>query len=328
MVRKLNRDTPFRTTCPPPADHLPTPAKAILSSVKPSYRQIADLFGLPIPDEAALPPEDDILSLRRRIGQTGQESRDMGFGAMVAGRYEEAVEHFKRAVEQDGPDSAEAKISLGEALEAMGHAPQALRQFLEAQRAHASDRNPYLALADLYRRHGRFKQSIENLHRAVEATPDDAYCHFKLAEALDQSGHPTHALAAIQGAIAVEPTDAFYHYWMGNLLIRLNRYDQALAALQAAIELSPGDDHFFVRAAVAFWGAGKRAEAIRALRLATDLAPDNASHQVALAMLLERDGQLVEASEARANLGELDRYDQDTVSRLEIELDEAESAKP
>ncbi|MCW5944126.1 MAG: tetratricopeptide repeat protein [Fimbriimonadaceae bacterium] len=291
--------------------------------MKPSFRQIADLFGIPIPEHAS-EPSDDIVTVKGRLGRTAEESRAFGNMLMLEGKTELAIEHFRRAVEQEGEQSLAAKLDLGGAYEYVDMMPQALRQYRAALKVHADSVDPYVALSDFYKRHGRMRSAIGRIEEAIRLQPKNAFLHSKLAEDLREIGEREMALIAIQGAVSVAPEDAFYHFWMGDLLIELGRFAEALDALRAAIELSPGDDHYYLRAAVAFWSVGKRPEAIRAIRLAADLEPDKPSYQGILAELLERTGQHDEAAIIRKT--PLDRYDREVVRRFLEEIGRAAAA--
>jgi tetratricopeptide (TPR) repeat protein len=100
----------------------------------------------------------------------------------------------------------------------------------------------------------------------------------------------------------------------------MERYDEALEYLRAAIELSPGDDYLYLRATVAFWCAERRVESIKALRLASELDPEKHLYHGLLGILLEETGQIEEAALESGRAQKMDRYDEDTMSRLLSEM--------
>jgi tetratricopeptide (TPR) repeat protein len=283
-------------------------------NMSPSYRQIAELFGL-------TPPEADdqpILSAKLK-GNTAEESSALGGQSLSEGHFDKAIEHFKRAIEQGGEDPGRF-LDLGGAYEAADMAPQALRQFLKALRNKQDALEPHLGIAELYKREGRWRDSIAEIEEALNREPDNPYYQHKLAEMYRESRYRDRALEAIQRAVASAPADSFYHYWMGDLLIEMGRYGEALEAFRAAVELSPGDDYLYVRSAVAFWLAGKRPEAIKAIRLASDLDPENHLHHGLLWSLLKQNGQVEEAEAEFKRASKMDDYDKDKMGRLLREM--------
>jgi tetratricopeptide (TPR) repeat protein len=199
-------------------------------------------------------------------------------------------------------------------------APQALQQYLEALRVRSGAPEPHLAISQLYKRDGRWKDSIAELEVALKAEPNNAFYQMKVAELYRDTGYREQALIAIQAAVAENPSDSFYHYFMGDLLLEMERYKPALDAFRAAVELSPGDDHLFLRASIAFWRLKKPVEAIKSVRLASDLDPDKNIYYGVLELLLNESGQFDEAILEQKRAENMDRYDREQLRRLSLEF--------
>jgi len=282
----------------------------------PSFRAIADLFEVPLSDDALEFDEEE----RPKLGRTAEESDSLGRACLSDGDYRKAIEHFQRACTQRDPGDIRSQVELAGALDYADQAPQALRQYQRALQVQRDAIEPTLGISDVLRRYGRFRESIDHVREAIAKEPSNPYLHLKLAETLRDAGHPKEAFVAAQGAVTAKPDDAFYHYWIGDLLISLARFDEALDSLRAAIELSPGDDFLYLRACVAFWGAGKKAEAIKALRLASDLDPEKNLYHGLLGVLLEETGQKEESKLESDRADKMDRYDHDSLGRLLDEM--------
>jgi tetratricopeptide (TPR) repeat protein len=280
----------------------------------PSFKTIADLFQVPQTDVSDVKP-----NVRKKEGETAEESDELGRQSLSEGDFETAIKHFRKAVEQRDVNDPSSRIDLAGAYSASDQFPQAMRQYERALRV-KEDAEPHVGLSELYKRYGRFRDSIEHLEQAIRLEPNSPYHHFKLAETLREMGERKRALVAAQHAVAAKPDEPFYHYWMGDLLIHMGRYDEALDSLRAAIELSPGDDYLYVRAMVAFWNAGRKPEAIKAIRLASDLDPEKNVYHGLLGVLLERMGQPDEAKLESERAAKMDRYDRDTLDRLLAEM--------
>jgi tetratricopeptide (TPR) repeat protein len=253
-------------------------------------------------------------SEEEKVGKDQQESAELGRLSMVAGQYEKAIGHFKKAAEQ-GRVGFDNLMDLAGAYESADLLPQAFHQYEKAKKIHASG-ELLLALGNLYRRYGRLKDTVHAFEEAVRLEPENAYLHFRLAEILRQQGFRSASLQAIQGAISTKPEDPFYHYWEGDLLIEMKKFGEAVGALQAAIELSPGDDHLLFLLSVALWGDEKRPEAIRAIRLAGDLNSDKLGHVYALGVYLKADGHEAEAQVELRKAEKIEAYDLHGVERL------------
>lgn len=271
------------------------------------FLNIVQLFDLP-----GAAGEGDNEDGPAKVGRNAKESEELGSKNLAEGRYLDAIDHFKRAVQQG---SQSGKMDLAATYEAADMLPQAYHQYLLAKREKDSG-ELHAGLGALYKRYGRMKESIGEMEEAVRLDPEKPFPRFKLAENLRNQGFREDALKAITGAVACQPDDPFYHYWQADLLVEMKKFDLAVPAIHAAIELSPGDDHLFQLAAIALWGSGKKAEALRAARLANDLNVDHLAHGILLASLLRESGLPEESLQEQKRLVRADEYDYDRIGRL------------
>jgi tetratricopeptide (TPR) repeat protein len=256
---------------------------------------------------------------REREGRDADESRMLGAQSLDEGDFEDAIRHFRRAVEQIDQDRPEARQDLAAALLLGDQSPAALRQYALALQVR-NDAESRIGLAEVYTRHGRYRDATAQLEEAVRLDPENAYHHHKLAEKLREMGERKRALISAQLAVANKPDDAFYHYWTADLQLEMGRNQEALDSIRGAIELSPGDDFLYLRAAVAFWRVDRKLDAIKAVRLASELDPDKHLYHGLLGILLEADGQLDEAVLESSRAEKMDRYDHDRLARIASEL--------
>lgn len=278
-----------------------------------SYRAIADLFG-------SFSNEQTTTGAPTKQGKNADESDQLGRLSLEAGKYSEAIDHFRRAVEQRDPNDVTSRIDLAGALESADLFPQAYRQYIKALRVRSDSVEPHAGLSDLLKRHGKFRESLDQLKLALEKEPTSAYLNFKMAETLREAGAPRQALQYAVNAIVSKPDDAFFHYWVGDLQTHLGHYEEALQSLRAAVELSPGDDYYYLRCVVPFWKLGMRTEAIKALRLASELNPEKHLYHGLLEELLRANDQDEEAQLEVARASQMDRYDDDMLDRLLEEM--------
>jgi len=245
---------------------------------------------------------------------------ELGAQSLNEGNYEKAIEHFRRAIDQRGPEDVRSRIDLGGAYEYAEMAPEALRQYHRALKISKDSPEVLIGLSQLYKRHARYKDSLKQIEEALTLEPRNAFYQFKAAEILREVGDRDKALLAARLAVAAKPEDSFYHYWVGDLLIEMARYDEALVALKAALDLSPGDDFLYLRAASAFWGAGRKQEAVKSVRLASDLDPDKHLYHGVLELLLNQSGLHEEAGLEARRAAKMDSYDRDALERFASEL--------
>jgi len=280
--------------------------------MQPSFQQIAELFQLSAP----------IIHEEDTVTENGAPAnpRERGALSLSEGDYAAAIRHFRTAVQTMGEPSADVYADLGAAYEYGDFAPEAFRQYLRSQKLNAEQPEPLLGIAELYKRHGRYRDAIAKAQEALELDPTNAFLHYKLGEILREMGEKERALGSIGRAIVLKPDDSFYHFWSGDLLIEMGRFEEALNSLRAAIELSPGDDYLYLRASVAFWRAGKHQEAVKSIRLASDLDPSKHLYHGLLEMLLEEMGLLEEAELEAARADKMDRYDHDLMDRAASEM--------
>jgi tetratricopeptide (TPR) repeat protein len=283
--------------------------------MEPSFQQIAELFALP-----AIVEEDGAEETPVKFGKDADESERLGEVSLNDGDHAGAIAHFLRAIDQRGEETVGTTLGLAGAYEYADRASEAYRLYLKALKTGCEEREPRMALSDLFKRHGRFREAVEQLQSAIEKEPGNAFLQFKLAETFREMGERGRALDAVLGALQIKPDEAFYNYWLGDLLISMKRPDEALQALRVAIELSPGDDFLYLRASVAFWLAGRHVEAIKAVRLASDLDPEKNLYHGLLEALLSELGQNEEADLESERANQMDRFDEDRLDRTLREM--------
>lgn len=269
----------------------------------PNVEAIAELFGVSTQE----PPASG------RIGRNADESRLLGDSALVEGRYTEALDHFRRVLDQNPKDRKKAMFDLAEAFAYGDDEPQALKQYRKAQREFGAAGEE--GVADLYKRFGRFSTAAEELKAAIVREPENPLYRQKMSETLRDAGYPRAALKEAEAVIALTPDSSHAHFAVGELNLRLKDWQAAINAFRAAVELSPGDDYLYLRTAVAFVRAGRIPEAVKAIRLASDLEPEKALYHGVLYELLSASGDEVGAELEADRTSEMDRYDRDVLGR-------------
>jgi tetratricopeptide (TPR) repeat protein len=156
------------------------------------------------PQGGVVAPTDDARALYERGLEAYKHDRD-----------EEAVEHFKRAVELS-PDFAEAHYRLGLAY-------NALKQSEEAEKA--------------------FADAVKAYERIVKQEPKNSDAYYLLGLCLEKLGKYDEAVKALKEAVKTSPVENDDKYFeLASAHFHIAQYDEAVRALNKTLEIKP--DHY------------------------------------------------------------------------------------
>jgi tetratricopeptide (TPR) repeat protein len=131
----------------------------------------------------------------------------INFGCALedAGRRQEAIEQFERALEIDPghPDVGLAHRSLGLAFARLRQPERAIDHLQLAMRLRPDVANDHDALGSMLLSVHRFPEALDQLEMAVRQDPTDVLAHANLASAYANLGHSREALAAAEHARAL-----------------------------------------------------------------------------------------------------------------------------
>jgi tetratricopeptide (TPR) repeat protein len=267
---------------------------------------------------------------------------DRGNRALVNGRYAEAAEHFRRAIDTD-PKLVEARRNLAVALRQSGDLDGSLQELRDAAAVAPDDVWVQLDLGNAYRAKGFAEPAVEAYERAVELAPDFASAHFNLANALigldrwvearphleavlaldprdgraryleamarHRSGDAATAIARLRDLIDDEPTMLAARQGLASIFAETHRPERAVEVYDNALEADLGAEdkaRIHVSLADIHWKAGRREDAVAAWRQAAALQPDSSQILTQLANVLQFTGAEAEAREVFARATELD----------------------
>jgi Tfp pilus assembly protein PilF len=125
-----------------------------------------------------------------------------GLAHEQAGELAEAVEAYRMALRQGGPDAA-TSFNLANVLNALG----------------------------------RKEQAVERLHQVIEMEPHRAEAWTNLGVILHDVGRREEALAALEQAVLLDPQDASAHYNLADALEDVNRGAEAIEHWKAYLRL-------------------------------------------------------------------------------------------
>ena len=158
----------------------------------------------PAGDAAIVAPTDDARALFER-----------GLDAYRHDRDQEAVEHFRRAVELS-PDFAEAHYRLG-----LAH--KVLKQPEEAEKA--------------------FADAVKAYERITKQEPKNSDAYYFLGLSYEQLGKYDDAVKALKEAVRNAPSENDDKYFeLASAHFKIAQYDESVRALQKTLEINP--DHY------------------------------------------------------------------------------------
>lgn len=165
---------------------------------------------------------------------------NLGAAYSALGRYEQAIEQYKRALVIDGVNSA-VRFNLGLAYYKaawFAEAATELERFLRTMPNSPQTTNAQLVLADSYVRLGEYKKVIQGLSPLADAEPSNRTLAYLLGSALIGDGQLEKGQAIIDRLFRHEDS-AEAHLLMASILLLADDAQGALKEAQRAIELNP-----------------------------------------------------------------------------------------
>jgi tetratricopeptide (TPR) repeat protein len=218
---------------------------------------------------------------------------------------------MQRAVELD-PGDIQVQYHAGLMADLLGRHDQAMEHYRRAIEILPTADLPHGNLAVGLERQGRLAEAVEHYRTAYRYSSDDMKLHNRdnLANALLKHGYTVYgelryneAVTLLEEADRVRPGDPEILNRLATALMASGQPDEAVARLQAAIAARPGDAGAYNRLALAHALAGRTAEAAEAYERAVELDPKVAQAPDNLFTVLERMGRTEMAAEIRARLG-------------------------
>ena len=159
------------------------------------------------------------------------------------------------------PESAEAYMLAGEALDEMKDNAGAVEQFRAAVKADPKEPNVHFGLGYLLWGLMKYEEAAQEFQAELANNPDHAQALTYLADTDMQLGHPDAATPLLLKALKIDPSITLAHVDLGLLYSEAGRKDDALAELKLAEKLSPNDVNVHWRLARFYQAAGKKEEA-------------------------------------------------------------------
>ncbi|MGC4073944.1 MAG: tetratricopeptide repeat protein [Nibricoccus sp.] len=210
------------------------------------------------------------------------------------GRTDEAIVHFRRAIEIL-PDYEVAYYNLGCALLEKGREDEAIAAFRRSIAVEPELFNPHYNLGTTLLNRGELDEALGHLKKAAELAPEDARAHNNYGTALLQKKQLEAAMRQYQIALSIEPNHASAHSNLGWIFFKAGRADEAMEHLQKALELQPGNARTHHNLGEIFMQRGQTGAALAHFEAALKIQPDYPEARINLGHALVQVGRAVDA---------------------------------
>lgn len=143
-----------------------------------------------------------------------------------SGKFEEAMEHYNRAVELK-PASTQPRFNLGLIYLKLGRVEEAAGQFRLALEADPDNAIAHVNLGSLLADQGDYDLAMEHYLKALKIVPNQIMAHNNLAAVLAKTGRFEEAVEHLQFVVKVAPDYIAARQNLGKLLMSLGRKAEA-----------------------------------------------------------------------------------------------------
>ena len=220
------------------------------------------------------------------------------------GKYEDAVNHYRRALELD-PNSDYALGQLAEAYQKLGNAEAAEAAYKKAISLRPNYWAVYNWLGYFYAGQARYSEAADMFRKVTELAPDNYRGYSNLGGIYVYQGRYSEAIEVLKRSIDLRPNGSAYGN-LGAAYFWLHRFPEAVEIYKQGLRLN---DHTSVNwgnlADALYWIPDRRAEARPAYRKALALAQSqlevNPKNATAAAYIAEYSAMLDEKDAAVEN---------------------------
>lgn len=156
------------------------------------------------------------------------------------GRTDEAIEHYKFALELD-PDFSMARRNLALALAEKGRYDEAVEQLKIYYGSDVNTGQIREELGTILAKQGKAEDAVGQFQKALAEQQDSVKVLRNLAYALTQSGKTSEAVEYYRKALQLDPNDILTHGRLTLALASLGQIDEAIEHCRIVLKVSPDD---------------------------------------------------------------------------------------
>ena len=184
----------------------------------------------------------------------------LAHSCLLSKQYQCVLDAFHRIVALS-PDSAEAHVLAGEALDEMKDPVGAIRELRAAVTANPKEPNVHFGLGYLLWTQGQTQEAAQQFQAELANDPEHAQALLYLADADMQMNRMEDARPILERVVKINPASSMGHLDLGIVYAEANRNEEALRELKTAAALKPDDVSAHYRLGRLYRAMGKAAEA-------------------------------------------------------------------
>jgi tetratricopeptide (TPR) repeat protein len=175
-------------------------------------------------------------------------------------QYSKVLEAYKEILALD-PDSAEADMLAGEALDEMKDTPAAIEMFRKAAKAKPNQPNVHFGLGYLLWTQKQYPEAIVEFKAELALDHNHAQALLYFADSEVQMNQYSDAAPVLEQAVKLDPSLGLAHLDLGIVAVNEGKNDEGLREFLAAEKLIPEDVNVHWRLGRLYRAMGKKAEA-------------------------------------------------------------------
>lgn len=217
----------------------------------------------------------------------------LAHSCLLSKQYQCVLDEFHRIIALS-PDSAEAHMLAGEALDEMKDTASAIEEF----------------------------------RAAVQANPKQPTVHFGLGYMLWMQGQNQEATREFHAELDNTPEYVPAMLYMADSYIKMNRQEDARPLLEKVLKIAPASSLAHLDIAVVYSDAGQREDELRELKTVIALKPDDKSAHWRLSRLYRSMGKTAEANVELAKTKKINKAGEDSLLKVFSQAPQAAAPTP
>jgi tetratricopeptide (TPR) repeat protein len=184
----------------------------------------------------------------------------LAHSCLLSKQYQCVLDEFHRIIALN-PDSAEAHMLAGEALDEMKETINATREFRAAVQANPKEPNVHFGLGYMLWKQGQNQEAAQEFRAELNNFPEHGLAMLYLADSDIKMNQLNDARPLLEKVVKTNPANSMGHLDLGIVYTKAGQREDALRELKTVIALKPDDVSAHWRLGLLYRAMGKTAEA-------------------------------------------------------------------
>jgi tetratricopeptide (TPR) repeat protein len=220
---------------------------------------------------------------------------NLGFVLSEQGRYPEAAEHLRKALEL-APQNADALFLMGTVSRQQNQVEEAIGYLKRTLAVQPQLEMAYAGLAQLFLQTGQTNEAVQILRQGMGQCPQSAEFPMQLGGLYFSQGNHGSAGEMFAQAVSVAPGHAYGHFSLGNALQMQGKRQEAASAYNKAIALQPDFTAAYGNLGLVLLSLGRKEDALRCYERLLKTSPNHIDALINCSAILQEIGQYEEAA--------------------------------